>query len=64
MLDGIPSLAVVAPVIVNSQVEQITATRRMDPSYKIPNPLSPAVSVYLKISADSGHTWEGPTVSL
>jgi formylglycine-generating enzyme required for sulfatase activity len=58
-----PSLAALEPVILAAQAEQITGTRWVDISYEIQDPDSEAVSVYLKISADGGQTWEVPTVS-
>jgi hypothetical protein len=63
MLWVMPPLAAVEPVILNVQAEQITGTRWVDISYEIRDPDSAAVSVYLKISADSGQTWEVPTAS-
>lgn len=63
MLWFMPPLAAVEPVILNVQAEQITGTRWVDISYEIRDPDSAAVSVYLKISVDSGQTWEVPTAS-
>jgi hypothetical protein len=56
MLWVMPPLAAVEPVILNVQAEQITGTRWVDISYEIRDPDSAAVSVYVKISADSGQT--------
>ena len=63
MLWVMPPLAAVEPVILNVQAEQMTGTRWVDISYEIRDPDNAAVSVYLKISADGGQTWEVPTAS-
>jgi hypothetical protein len=63
MLGILPPLAAAEPAILALQAEQITGTRWIDISYKIQDPDSHAVSVYLKISADGGQTWEVPTGS-
>lgn len=58
-----PPLAAVEPLILNVQAEQITGSRSVDISYEIQDPDSAVVSVYLKVSANGGHTWEVPTGS-
>lgn len=63
MLWIVPPLAAAEPAILDLQAEPITGTRWVDISYKIQDPDSDAVSVYLKVSADGGQTWEVPTVS-
>lgn len=63
MLWIVPPLAAAEPAILALQAEPITGTRWVDISYKIQDPDSDAVSVYLKVSADGGQTWEVPTVS-
>lgn len=63
MLWIVPPLAAAEPAILTLQAEPITGTRWVDISYKIQDPDSDAVSVYLKVSADGGQTWEVPTVS-
>ena len=58
-----PPLAAVEPLILNVQAKQITGSRSVDISYEIQDPDSAVVSVYLKVSANGGHTWEVPTGS-
>lgn len=49
-----------APVVSNVQAKQRKGSRLVDITYDVVDPDSPTLTVYLKVSADSGKTWKGP----
>ena len=59
----IPSLRAVEPVILKVQAEQLPGTRWVDIAYEVQDPDSAFVTVYLKVSANGGATWDVPATS-
>ena len=50
----------VDPIVSNVQAKQREGSRLVDISYDVADPDSPTLTVYLKVSADGGATWNGP----
>jgi len=50
----------VDPVVSRVQAKQREGSRMVDITYDVADPDSPALTVYLKVSADGGATWKGP----
>ena len=50
----------VDPIVSNVQAKQREGSRLVDITYELVDPDSPALTVYLKVSADGGATWKGP----
>lgn len=60
----IPSLGAVEPVVLQVQAERLPGTRWVDIAYEVHDPDSAFISVYLKVSADGGATWDVPATSV
>ena len=59
----IPSMWAVEPVILKVQAERLPGTRWVDIAYEVYDPDSAFITVYLKVSADGGATWDVPSAS-
>ena len=60
LIIGAIQVLAVDPVVSRVQAKQREGSRMVDITYDVADPDSPTLTVYLKVSADGGATWQGP----